>query len=325
MTESRKPDMDLTPKPVDGPLDEAAFFAIRSPASGMKPCRRLALGAASLGQLHGTPEQERGIETFHAAWRAGFLLVDTAPGYGPSELLLGEALKRWKGERPIVATKTPQRNPGLEGVVEQYHRSVERLGKIDLLAVHDAAPDVSEESRRAICDYIAGLIDEGQIDAAGLGGAGPDVQRQWLEAGIFRYAITFIRLGAVSLQALEDQVPQTKAHGAAVVAASPLFLGLLGSRQEEFLANPPRHYAPVFIERVKALNALAGEWSISRTHLAIRFLLSMPVVDLVLAGAANPQEWADVQAAYEAGPLPVKLYAQVWDLAQRGAEPMVGG
>lgn len=325
MTDGSRIELNLTPKPVDGPRSPDAYFAPHAPAPGVRPYRRLGLGTASLGKTYAQPEQAKGIETLHAAWREGFALVDTAPGYGPAELLLSEALAQWRGERPVVATKTAQRTPDLSAVVEQYGRSVERLGEIDLLAVHDARCFFPPEACASIADYVSGLLAEGRIQAAGLGGGGPVVQAQWLEADIFRYLITFNRLGVLSLQALEDTVPLARRHGAAVFAASPVFMGLMGGGKPELLDDPPVHHPPVFIERARTAVRIAEEWSISPSHLAIRFLLSMPAVDAVLSGAASSAEWADVRAAYEAGPLPAELYGQVWQLAQRGAEPMTGG
>ncbi len=325
MTNRSCPELNLTPKPVEGPLSREAFFDVRPPAVGARACRRLGLGTASLGKTYGQPDQDQGIETLHLAWRSGFALVDTAPGYGPAELLLSEALRRWHGDRPVVATKTCQRYPHLSDVIGTYRTSAERLGRIDLLAVHDARADFPSDARNATADHLTGLVTSGEISALGLGGGGPAVQAQWLEVGAFRYAITFNRLGAMTLQGLEDTVPQARRHGAAVFAASPLFMGMLGARQAELLADPPPYLSPAFIERVHAVKRLTEAWSLSLTHLAMRFLLSMPMVDVVVSGAANPREWEDVQAAYEAGPLPAELYGRIWETAQEGPEVMVGG
>lgn len=325
MTRNSETKTDLPSHPLQGPLAAEAFFAERPPAQGVRPCRRLGLGTAYLGRFYDTPKQGQAVETIHAAWREGFALVDSAPGYGPAEPLLGEALRRWRGDRPIVATKTAQTETELAVVKTQYARSVERLGKIDLLAVHDARPRFSVDQRNAIADYVGKLQADGEIVATGLGGGGPDVQADWYDIGTFNYVITFFRLGALTLQGLTDAVPSAKHHGASVFAASPLFMGLLGSQQTQLLANPPRYFPPVFIKRARRVADLANEWDISLTHLALRFLLSMPMVDVVLTGAANPAEWADVQAAYEAGPLPADLYKHVWQLAQQDPEPRVGG
>jgi aryl-alcohol dehydrogenase-like predicted oxidoreductase len=312
-------------RPVHGPLSTEAFFASDPPAPGVRPCKRLALGTASLGKLYGTSDQDRGVETLHAAWREGFFLIDTAPGYGPAELLLSEALRRWHGQRPIVATKTKQKDVHLASVKAVYQTSLERLGEIDMLAVHDAAVGFPAEGRRAVCDFVGELLSAGRIHCAGLGGGEAIVQAQWLEADIFRYVITFNRLGAVSLQALDDAVPQANRRGASVFAASPLFMGLLGAHRREFAESLPRYFPPIYLRRTDVVERLAAQWSISLSHLGIRFLLSMPAVDAVLAGCACPEEWADVRSGYEAGPLPAELYAAIWQAAQEGPEPVVGG
>jgi len=278
-----------------------------------------------LSGCYKTDQHEKGIQTLHAAWRAGFLLVDTAPGYDAAELLLAEAIQRWRGDRPIVATKTKQFTWELPAVVAHVHTSRNRLGRIDLLAVHDPQPTYSDEARKAITGFITDLLSEGVIAAAGLGGGGPVVQARWLEGGVFKYVITFNRLGAVTLQALTDTVPQARRFGASVFAASPLFMGLVGHFHEAYVADRPFYLPPVFITRAQRVRELADEWGLPLSHLAIRFLLSMPAVDVVVTGPSSPQDWSDCQAAYEAGPLPVELYAKVWHIAQTGPEPVTGG
>jgi aryl-alcohol dehydrogenase-like predicted oxidoreductase len=312
-------------KPVEGPLSADAYFSVRPPCPGVRPCRRLALGTARVCACYQTDQQEKGIETIHAAWRAGFMLVDTAPAYEQAEVLLAEALDRWQGERPIISTKTRQNESRPHIVVEHIRTSQNRLGGIDLLAVHDPKIRFAADDRKAISDYIAGLLAKGQIAAAGIGGGGSAVQAQWLVAGIFKYVITFNRLGAVSLQGLADTVPQARSHGASVFAASPLFMGLVGNFHDTYIRNPPEYIPPAYIPRAQAVKYLADEWGIRLSHLALRFVLSMPMVGVVITGPSSPQEWADCQAAYEAGPLPAELYARVWNVAQAGEEPMTGG
>jgi aryl-alcohol dehydrogenase-like predicted oxidoreductase len=312
-------------KPVDGPLSADDYFAVRPPAPGVRPCRRSALGTARLCTCYQTDQHEKGIETIHTAWRAGFMLVDTAPAYAQAELLLAEALDRWQGERPIISTKTKQNDSRPPIVIEHIRTSQDRLGRIDLLAVHDPKIECPADHRKAISEFVADLLATGQIAAAGIGGGGPAAQGQWLDFGIFKYVITFNRLGAVSLQGLNETVPQAKRHGASVFAASPLFMGLVGNFHDTYIINPPEYIPSAFIPRAQAVKRLADEWGIRMSHLALRFLLSMPMVDVVITGPSSPQEWLDCQTAYEAGPLPAELYAKVWDAAQAGEEPMTGG
>ncbi len=308
------------PRPIDGPISAEIFFSRRSPISGIRPVPRLGLGTAFMVGL----EPEGPVETLHAAWREGFDYADTAPLYGDAEQILGEALRQWKGERPVVATKT-RRTESADEVRARFAQSCAGLGPVALLAVHDATPDYPPESRAAITDYVRGLAESGQIVAAGLGGGGPETQAQWLPSGQFRYVITHLRLDPVTLQGLHDSVPQARGQGAAVIAASPMHRGLFGPRHAFLCDSPPAWLDQVFVRRARVVNRLAQEWAIPLSQLAVRFALSLPMVDMVLTGAKSIQEWEDVRAAYEAGPLPVELYGQVWRNAQLGIEPLDGG
>jgi aryl-alcohol dehydrogenase-like predicted oxidoreductase len=92
------------PRPVQGPLSAEQFFALKSPALGVRPVRRLVLGTAWAGGV----DPADAIAALHAAWGAGFEMVDTAPMYRNAEQVVGEALKSWRGDRPVVSTKTKQ-------------------------------------------------------------------------------------------------------------------------------------------------------------------------------------------------------------------------
>jgi aryl-alcohol dehydrogenase-like predicted oxidoreductase len=244
--------------------------------------------------------------------------------YTKGEAVLGEALSSWKGTRPVVNTKT-LRSPDVLAVRERFEESERALGTVDMLAVHDAEPDYPSAAVTDTVGFVRELLDAGRIRAAGQGGGGPVVQSQWLPNGPFGYVITHLRLDAVSLQALDDLVPLAERLGAAVFAASPLHLGLLGSNYRVFSEYPQQRLPEVMVERARTVKRLADEWAIPLTHLGLRFVLSLPMVNVVISGAVTPEEWADCQAAYEAGPLPIELYEAVWKNACQGAEPLVGG
>jgi aryl-alcohol dehydrogenase-like predicted oxidoreductase len=269
-------------------------------------------------------DPEGPTETLHSAWRDGFGYADTAPLYGDAEEILGYALRRWDGQRPIVATKT-KRSTDIEEVKARFARSRANLGGIDLLAVHDATPDYPQQTRESTSQWIRGLLDQREIVAAGLGGGGPQTQEQWLGFGLFRYVLTHLRLDPITLQGIHDTVPLAKRAGAAVIAASPMHRGLFGPRHPVLCDSPPPWLNQVQVRRARNVERLANEWRIPLSQLAVRFVLSLPMVDLVLTGAKSMREWEDVLAAYHAGPLPSELYSQLWLNAQDGAEPADGG
>lgn len=321
-------------QPLEGPRTRAEYFAPRA-IGGLRPCARLGMGTAGLGGALGPEDRDEAVRVLHDAWDAGYLLVDTSPNYAHAEEVLGEGLKAWKGEPPVVCTK-------LEGyasyappafaknwrasLTRQFDASTRHFGgrRIDALAMHDAEAAATEFQVECHA-YLADLLSHGEIGAAGLGGGGPSLQPRYLDTGQYRYAITFLRLGALSLQSLRDTVPACHRTRAAVVIGSPIFMGFLGPKFEQNLVTPPDHVGPVYVERAKSLKRLAAEAGLRVTQLALRFAWSMPHADFVLTGSGNLAAWRDTRAAFEAGPLPTDLYRQVWQIAQTGAEPVTGG
>lgn len=317
--------MENTHRPVEGPRSRDEFFAAHPPIPGLRSCKRLAIGTARVAPHYRTAMHEDAIRTLHAAWQAGFLLTDTAPAYGKAELLLSEAIARWNGDPPVVATKTKQWPTDFRSIQGTFDKSLQTLGPVDLVAVHDSKEDVPEALLRAVVDFLKKQVEDGIVKGLGVGGGGPISQGRWLQTGAFTYIITHNRLGALSLQGLADTIPQARRHGASVWAASPLFMGLLGNIQSADLDVLKGYLPPVFFARAEKVKQLASDLSLPASQLALRFLLSMPMVDIVVTGPANPQEWADCRAAYEAGPLPAELYAKLWQAAQEGEETITGG
>lgn len=322
--------------PVEGPLSRDAFFAERS-IPGLRPCKRLGLGTAGLGGVWGKVGAEQSVRALHDAWTAGHLLVDTSPHYaqGQSEMVLGNALRDWRGHDPLLLTKLEGYKPFAPpeyaadwqtSLDKQYRTSRERFHhrRIDGLAMHD--PEAGPPEFEEIC---AGYLDRGKqrgdIGTAGMGGGGPDRQSRWLAKDAFTYAITYKRVSAVTLQGIADIAPAAHRHGKVIIVASPIMMGLLGSGYDAMIVRRPSHLEQVLIDRAKRVKPIADEAGLPLSQLAMRFVLSIPSVDFVLSGACTPEEWRDTHAAYEAGPLPRDLYERVWAIAQCGEESIAGG
>ena len=323
------PMLDLPVFPVDGPLDEQTFFASTPPATGLPACRRLAFGTAGIGGSWGERVDADGVEVLHDVWASGFMLTDSAKKYGRAESIIGQALATWTGDAPVIATKFgdegPKRDDTPAGLDRHLADSAAKFGgrHPDMVALHEPHM-VTGQARATAIEHIRTLLSAGRISAAGLGGGGPEAQKDYINSGVFRYAITFLRVNAVTLQGLADTVPQARAKGVKVFAASPLHMGLLGARYDIIREQKPSYGADVFFDRAAAQRRVAEEAGIAVTQLALRFLLSMPAIDYVLAGASRMSEWLDCKAAYEAGPLPADVYEAVWRNAQQGSEPYVG-
>jgi len=76
-----------------------------------EPVSRLGFGAYGLGGAFGAFDKNEAIDALHACWQRGVNLVDTARHYGPSEQIIGEAMKVWKGPKPFIATKAEAIGP----------------------------------------------------------------------------------------------------------------------------------------------------------------------------------------------------------------------
>ncbi|MEX1015482.1 MAG: aldo/keto reductase [Phycisphaeraceae bacterium] len=331
--------------PVQGPVSEQEFFAERVRIPHLPPCRRLGVGTAHLGQMLDTDRQSQGVRVLHEAWGAGFLLTDSAPIYGQphgertmrhrAEQMVGQALGSWQGPPPILCTKLDVVAPGSgeswRDTLAAQHRQSRTLydsHPVQGLALHDPhrAREQADTFVQTAMDYLHEQHDRRTVAAIGVGGGGPAVQQQCLSRGAVSYVLTYMRLSALSLQGLADIVPAARAHGAALILGSPLLMGLLGDRFEAWTAKPPRFLPPVLIERARQFHRLAKQVALSMSQLALRFALSLPMAEMVLTGLSSPEALADTRQAFEQGPLPPDLYADIWRLAQSGgAEPRLGG
>ena len=76
-----------------------------------EPVSRLGFGAYGLGGAFGAFDKNEAIDALHACWQRGVNLIDTARHYGPSEQIIGEAIKAWQGPKPFIATKAETIGP----------------------------------------------------------------------------------------------------------------------------------------------------------------------------------------------------------------------
>lgn len=157
------------------------------------------VGAIGLGgmpmSIEGRPDEQRSIDTIHAALDAGVTLIDTADAYhlyandvGHNESLIARAVASYGGDTSdvLVATKGGHLRPGdgswtVNGSPQYLKQacedSLKRLGveAIGLYQFHRPDPAVPyADSVGAIRD----LLDAGKIRFAGISNANPQQIRQ---------------------------------------------------------------------------------------------------------------------------------------------------
>jgi aryl-alcohol dehydrogenase-like predicted oxidoreductase len=141
---------------------------------------RTIFGAAAFSRV----SQADADRTIELLYRYGVNHIDTAAGYGDSELLLGPWLERNRKDF-FLATKTNER--GYAEAREQIHRSLERLrvDRIDLIQLHnlvDAGDWERAMSAGGAFEAVLEARDEGLADYIGVTGHGLSVAARHLQS-----------------------------------------------------------------------------------------------------------------------------------------------
>jgi aryl-alcohol dehydrogenase-like predicted oxidoreductase len=282
----------------------------------------LALGLAGVGGAWGPVDAAVGLDTVRLALEKGVEAFDAAPSYGTAERLLGAALSTWRGPRPVISTKVG-RKPARDGLEIKFdytpasmrsslERSLELLQvpQVDLLFLHE--PEfVPREERARVVATLRQLQADGLARRLGLAGGHGEGWDGYIESGGFDVVMLFRRLDPCIFDGLAADVPRARAAGLATYEASPLHMGLLGSRYDEFMQNRPDWLWPKSVERAVRLRALAERSGLTLPELAHRFVFGAAEIDRVVIGARNPAELLDALAAWRAGPLPAELFDAV--------------
>jgi aryl-alcohol dehydrogenase-like predicted oxidoreductase len=263
---------------------------------------------------HGVAMVERAIEL-------GINYFDTAPlyGQGRSEETLGHALKGVT-EPYYLATKVgyfPEPFDYTRDTVWRgFEASLKRLqrDKVDLIQIH--------ESEQAGWDGVFGkgrtlealleIQEQGLATHIGLTGSDLELMRDILnESEVFVSVITFLKYDMLVQDAKKILAPTTAKRDVALICASPLHAGLLGSKRERW-ADQGR-FTEHFDKLERLEDLLAAEPG-SMPDLGLRYLLSDPNVNLILSGVADLDELAVSASASDGRYLSKELIEQIENL-----------
>lgn len=294
----------------------------------------VALGTWAMGGwMWGGSDDDAAVRAIHAAIDRGMNLIDTAPiyGFGLSEQIVGRALVG-RRDRAVIATKcgmvcntrrgrammrSTALGPSETGHIEVYvfngpesvarecEDSLKRLRTdyIDLYQTH------WQEQQTPYEDTMAALLklkDQGKVRAIGVCNATTAEMDRYRAVGPLdsdqeKYSMIDRRLDA-------EQLPYCRAHNIAVLAYSPLALGLLTGRvgpEREFALGDMRRTHRRFTRENRAAVAalLAQIEPIALAHrctlaqLAIAWTIHQPGVTHALVGARTEAQVAENAAA----------------------------
>jgi aryl-alcohol dehydrogenase-like predicted oxidoreductase len=287
----------------------------------------IAFGGWQLGGQWGAVDDEASVATLLHAFERGVNFVDTAEYYGDghSEEVIGEALRRWHGDKIYVATKVrpvqwpppTEDDPQMAGrypewyVRQNVEHSLSSLGvdRIDLFQLHGWFRDGI--TTLDWLETLNALRQEGKIDRIGVS------IRDYRPAD----GIDLARFGLVdSLQVVfnmfeqrprEALFPAGAEGGSAFIARVPFDSGsLIGNWTEATYSSWPADSVPAWLfrgerfgetlRRVEALKKLCAPYFPTLAEAAMRFALSSPEVSTVIPGMLTAAE-VDMNVAYSDG------------------------
>lgn len=288
----------------------------------------LSLGGLFVSNFGGQFEESHGA--VQRALELGVNYVDTAPGYGNSEEVLGKILAEL-GTPVILSTKLGGRpQPFLpqdkDCLLQSVEESLRLLGrdKIDLLMVHE--PDRpgqydwwtdADRFWGPVVEVLEELREQGVIGATGLGGTTAYEMARVMRSGRFDVVLTAFNYSLLWREAELEVLPAARELGMGVVVGSPLQQGALARRFDDEVQHGAPWLSPPRRAQYVELYQLLDELDISVSELAVRFVLSNPDVSCVLMGARTAAEVeSNVQAASK-GPLAPDVLARLDAIAAK--------
>ncbi len=269
-------------------------------------------GCWEIGGGYGHFDESEVVAAVQSALDLGINLFDTAEGYGygQSERLLGKALGARRKEA-IVVTKFGiyrpegewQRDSRREMALAAIDRSLKALGTdyVDVYLIHWPDRETPlEESMRALEE----IVQAGKARFVGVSNFTPDQ----IETCMATRRVDIAQYGYHMFdRRLEREIfPTIAEHGIGLMTYGSLAHGLLAGAftpetsfdEDDWRSNGIAFNIPLFTEEVFARNVaavdelkpIAARHGKTVAHLALRWVLSNPVVSVALVGFRRPVE-----------------------------------
>ena len=297
----------------------------------------LGLGGAPLGGNFVDLGYSQAAELIAAAKDAGIGFFDTAPwyGFGRSERVMGDLLRHTDY---ILSDKVgrllrpgPVSNPsefgmidplpfhviydyGYDAIMRAFEDSLQRLGldRIDILLAHDIGTFThGDDNARHFKDLTDGgyrAMDElrrtGHVKAIGLGVNENEVCMDALGIGDWDVFLLAGRYTLLEQTPMQDLFPACRAAGTSIICGGPFNSGVLVGREMWNYATAPA----AVVDRVRALGAVADEFSVPLAAAALQFPLANDIITSVIPGPRNAGELQQILDWFNL-PIPADYWA----------------
>ncbi len=269
---------------------------------------KLAMGTVALGMPYGIASEGKvqrlprkaAIRLLHQARDAGITLFDTAPGYGESESIVGDAFAG--DSKVVIATKVD----GLaypEAITSSIDNSLKVLKRecLDIVQIHNATPQLLQNGETV--ELLRELQQSGKIGKVGASVYGVQAADAVLDAGM---DVLQMACNLLDQRMRERVIPQAEHQGVQLLIRSVFLKGLLTEWGQSLHGDMESHRQAVS----RVIEQLQCGWG-ELAELALRFALSCGGQGSVLIGVTTEKELKTAISAEQKGILPKSLQAIV--------------
>jgi len=285
----------------------------------------ISFGGAAIGGLYRACPRDTAMATLETAWNAGLRYFDTAPfyGFGLSERRTGDFLrdkprssyvlstKVGRLFRPVPEDQVPDHSYvdplpfaldydySYDGIMRSVDFSYARLGlnRIDILFVHDIGVYTHgvEKTRQHFRQLMDGglkaleeLKSSGAISAYGLGVNEVRICLDVLGRAPLDCILLASRYSLLDRSAEAELLPLCRARNTSLIVGGVFNSGILATGPVEGANFDYQPASKDILDRVGAMQKIAGEGGYPLAAAAFQFPLHEPVVASVLTGTAKP-------------------------------------
>jgi aryl-alcohol dehydrogenase-like predicted oxidoreductase len=277
-----------------------------------------AIGGNQHGNSYGFTDDRSSIEAIHRALDLGCNFFDTADvyGLGHSEELLGKALRNQR-DRVIVATKAGsdfysgagRQNFSAEYIRSALDHSLERLKTdyVDIYQLHN--PPLKLIEKPQTYEVLRELKRDGKIRAWGISIFDPVEGMAALQVG--QPDCLQVVYNIFSPKPGEELFPRAHQAGCAIIAREPLANGFLSGKytdKSEYEVGDirrgwPAKYISARVSATERLRTFLKAEIPTLSQLALKFVLSNPMVSVVIPGTKTAEQAEENFAASDSPPL----------------------